>query len=66
MISRRNFFSIAAVMLVVLFMFQFTNTAMEIWNDYKENENAVDVLSLTARSGVFTPEDGLPWATVHR
>ena len=45
MISRRNFFSIAAVMLVVLFMFQFTNTAMEIWNDYKENENAVDVLS---------------------
>lgn len=63
MISRRNFFSIAAVMLVVLFMFQFTNTAMEIWNDYKENENAVDVLSLTARSGVFTPEDGLPWGT---
>lgn len=56
MISRRNYFAIAAIMLVVLFMFQFTNVTLEMWNDYERNENAVDVSSLTARSGVFTPE----------
>ncbi len=58
MISRRNYLSIAAIMLVVLFMFQFTNVTLEMWNDYERNENAVDISELTARSSVFAAEDG--------
>ena len=38
MVSRRNFISIAAIMLVVFFMFQFTNVALEMWNNYDENK----------------------------
>jgi len=58
MISRRNYLSIAAIMLVVLFMFQFTNVALEIWNDYERNENAVEISTLAGRSSVFTAENG--------
>ena len=58
MISRRNYLSIASIMLVVLFMFQFTNVTLEMWNDYESNENAVDISTLTGRSSVFTAENG--------
>lgn len=67
MVSRRNYFSIAAIMLVVLFMFQFTNVALEMWNDYDDNENAVDVASLAVEDGVFAPGSlggETPWGTV--
>ena len=67
MVSRRNYFSIAAIMLVVLFMFQFTNVALEMWNDYDDNENAVDVASLAMADGVFAPGSlggEPPWGTV--
>ena len=50
MISRRSYLAIAAVMLVVLFMFQFTNVALELWNDYEEKEHARDVSSLLVSS----------------
>lgn len=67
MVSRRNYFSIAVIMLVVLFMFQFTNVALEMWNDYGENKNVVDVRELPAQGGAFVPE-GLggenPWGGV--
>lgn len=66
MVSRRNFFSIAAIMLVVLFMFQFTNVALEMLNDYGSNKNSVDVSTLAARDSAFAPEglDGeTPWGT---
>lgn len=60
MISRRSYLAIAAVMLVVLFMFQFTNVALELWNDYEENEHALDVSSLMDRDDAFTPGDASP------
>lgn len=67
MVSRRNFFSIAVIMFVVLFMFQFTNVALELWNDYGDNENAVDLSSLASKSSVFTPDNlsgETPWGTI--
>lgn len=54
MISRRNFFSIAALMLVIFFMFQFTNVALELWNHYEENAYAVDLASLPGENGAYT------------
>lgn len=67
MVSRRNFFAIAAIMLVVLMMFQFTNVALEVWNDFGENENAVELSTLPVKSSAFNP-DGLggetSWGTV--
>lgn len=64
MVSRRNFLSIAAIMLVVFFLFQFSNVALEQWNDYEENQSAVDVNSLAAKSAAYTLDggDGL-WKT---
>lgn len=64
MVSRRNFFSIAAIMLVVFFLFQFSNVALEQWNNYEENQNAVDVSALGGKSGAFVSggESGL-WET---
>lgn len=37
MISRWNYLAITTVMLVVFFMFQFTNVALENWDGYEEN-----------------------------
>lgn len=54
MVSRRNYLAITAVMLVVFFLFQFTNVALESWNDYKNNSYAVDRESLPPESGAYT------------
>lgn len=67
MVSRRNYFAIAAIMLVVLFMFQFTNVALERWNDYGKNRNAVDLSTLASKDGAFVPDalgGEMPWGTV--
>ena len=56
MVSRRNFLSIAAIMLIIFFMFQFTSVALELWNDYEENEYAVDVEALAGRAAAFGAE----------
>ena len=37
MISRWNYLAITTVMLVVFFLFQFTNVALENWDGYEEN-----------------------------
>lgn len=67
MVSRRNFLSIVAIMLVVLFMFQATNVALEMWNDFDDNAYAVDVEGLPGRDSAFVPggsgEEGTPWQT---
>ena len=68
MVSRRNFLSIAAIMLVTFFMFQFTNVALDLLNDYEENKYAVDVGSLTGRAAAFGADPGgipaqTPWGT---
>ncbi len=38
MVSRRNFFTISMIMLVVLFMFQIPEIAKDRWNNYGKNE----------------------------
>ena len=68
MVSRRNFLSIAAIMLVTFFMFQFTNVALDLWNDYEDNKNAVDVKALAGRTAAFGADTGgipaqTPWGT---
>ena len=66
MVSRRNFISIAAIMLVVFFMFQFTNVALEMWNNYDENKYTADVKQLAGRAETFVSPDGTestPWGT---
>lgn len=64
MVSRRNFLSIIAIMLVTFFMFQFTNVVLELWNDYEDNEYAVDVESLAGRTAAFgAGSEGVPART---
>lgn len=67
MLSRRNYFAIAAVMLVVLLMFQLTNITLELWNDYGENENVADMSTLKVNDSAFVPDElgaETPWGTV--
>lgn len=40
MLSRRQFFSITVIMLVLLVMFQLTGVMKDYWNDYQTNEYA--------------------------
>ena len=40
MVSRRNFLTITVIILVVLFMFQLSGVAKEIWNDFGVNQYA--------------------------
>lgn len=56
MVSRRNYFAITAVMLVVFFLFQFTNVALESWNDYENNSYAVNREELRPESLAYQPK----------
>ncbi len=38
MLSRRQYFTITTIMLVLLFMFQFTGVLKDMWNEYGTNE----------------------------
>lgn len=58
MVSHRNYLAITAVMIVVLFLFQFTNIALESWNDYESNSYAVDRKFLPPKSGAYGGGDG--------
>lgn len=40
MISRRNFFTITLIMVVLFFLFQFSGVVKETWNDYETNKYA--------------------------
>lgn len=53
MVSRRNYFTITIVMVVVFFMFQFTNAVLEGWNGYEKNAYAQNRESLTGRGSVY-------------
>ena len=53
MISRRNYFTITAIMLVVFFMFQFTNVVLEGWKGYEENAYAQDREGLTGQGSAY-------------
>lgn len=53
MISRRNYLTITAVMVVVFFMFQFTNAVLEGWNGYEKNVYAQDRESLAGQGNAY-------------
>ena len=53
MVSRRNFFSIATIMAIIFFLFQFTNIALEAWNNYDANRYAVDIHDLKDRGMAY-------------
>ena len=55
MISRRNYLAITTVMLVVFFMFQFTNVALESWDGYEENSYYLDREGLPGESSAYQP-----------
>lgn len=53
MVSRWNYLAITTVMLVVFFLFQFTNVALESWDGYEENSYYQDRESLPGESGMY-------------
>ncbi len=55
MISRWNYLAITTVMLVVFFMFQFTNVALESWDGYEENSYYLDRKDLPGESSAYQP-----------
>lgn len=63
MVSRRNYFSITVIMFVIFFLFQFSSVALEVWNDYEENQYAEDLGALVPASEVYeagqSPSSGL-------
>lgn len=56
MVSRRNFFAITAVMLIICFLFQSLNVAKEYWNDYEVNSYAQDTSALPGKGEVYTAD----------
>lgn len=56
MISRRNYFTITIVMLVVFFLFQFSNVALESWNHYEENSYIIDTADIPNRSDSYSTD----------
>lgn len=57
MVSRRNYVAITAVMVIIFFLFQFLNMAKDHWNDYSENQYAVDVNELSGADNVYVAPD---------
>lgn len=53
MISRWNYLAITTVMLVVLFLFQFTNVALESWDGYEENSFYIDREELPGEESAY-------------
>lgn len=57
MVSRRNYAAITAVMVIIFFLFQFLNMAKDHWNDYSENQYAVDMNELSGADNVYVAPD---------
>ncbi len=53
MVSRRVYFTIAVIMFIVFFLFQFSVVAVEIWNDYDENSYVRDVNQLPGKDDAY-------------
>ena len=76
MVSRRNYAAITAVMVIIFFLFQFLNMAKDHWNDYSENQYAVDVNELSGADNVYVASDSdeldqqstglIPWTKKNR
>lgn len=64
MISRWNYLAITTVMLVVFFLFQFTNVALESWDGYEENSYYQDREELPDESSAYQAGTGMPEESV--
>lgn len=60
MVSRWNYVAITAVMLITLFLFQFTNVMLERWNNYEENSYVRDMEELPGREDAYSIEGENP------
>lgn len=58
MVTRRAYFIIAVVMLIIFFMFQFSGIAMEFWNDFEKNPYAEDTEQLLKQTDAYEPKSG--------
>lgn len=58
MVSRRNYLTITVVMIVIFFMFQFTNVVLEGWNGYEENVYAQNRESLAGQASAYHANQG--------
>lgn len=56
MVSRRNYFTITVIMVVVFFLFQFINVALETWNEFEVNPYAEDGEELPGREEAYGME----------
>ena len=64
MISRWNYLAITTVMLVVFFLFQFTNVALENWDGYEENSYYQDREELPGEDSAYQAGTGMTGRTV--
>lgn len=55
MVSRRNFFTIAGIMFVILFMFQLSGVVKEVWNPYWVNQYAGETQTDFTSESSYTP-----------
>ncbi|MGN0141642.1 MAG: DUF2194 domain-containing protein [Roseburia sp.] len=58
MVSRRNYLTIAVMMFLVLFMFQFTGVAKDVLNEYETNEYADSTATGFTEADAFVPTAG--------
>lgn len=63
MISRRNYLAITTVMLVVFFLFQFTNVALESWDGYEENSYYQNREELPGETSIYEAGTGISEST---
>ncbi|MDE6897455.1 MAG: DUF2194 domain-containing protein, partial [Lachnospiraceae bacterium] len=55
MVSRRNYFTIVIMMLVVFFLCMFINNMKEVWNDYTVNSYAEDASGYPSQIKIYLP-----------
>ena len=56
MVSRRNYFSITVIMLVILFLFQFSSAAVDLWSEHDVNPHLQQ--ELPGREDAYQMEQG--------
>lgn len=55
MVSRRNYFTVVTMMLVVFFLCMFINNLKEVWNDYSVNSYAEDASGYPSQVNIYLP-----------
>lgn len=53
MVSRRIYFTIAVIMFIIFFLFQFSVVTLEVWNDYDKNSYVKDINQLPRKNDAY-------------